>query len=212
MMSHKIDLKKTFAIIGTALIFLAVLFSCANTIPKPIVAHYSFEYKNQTYRIRSISSKNGEESLNELIGRNFMAVDLNQDRIVDRIIIGDAPLSKVQEIYEYGLNLLSQQGKLAEHKGDANHYVVAESCCVFEIKGFQIKNANPFNEFIVNENPNTNQSLIMVGIDQNADGMLDILVKGKTTLERLQHQYEETLRKGLAGNKIRKSQGQYIVK
>jgi hypothetical protein len=206
------SLKKTVIILIIFLIYSTVLTSCASTKPKLIVSHYRYEFNDQTYRIRSVNSEKKEECFNEVIAENFMAVDLNQDRIIDQIVLGEAELSEVQKVYDYGLQLLSQEHKLKERNTQVNQYIEIELCCLYEIKSFRSKNADSFNEFILTENRNKAEPPTTVGIDQNADGTLDVLVKGSKTLEQLQLKYQSMIDNGLAGNKMVKVNGMILVK
>ena len=66
------------------------------------------------------------ESCNQLSSENFIAADLNQDRIIDEIISGDVTLGEVQEIYDYCLNLLESQNKLSQIKKEDKKYTYSD--------------------------------------------------------------------------------------
>lgn len=210
---NKMKIHKNMSVIfSVSLIYLAIFTSCASTNSKLIVSHYRYEFENQTYRIRSVNSEKVEECFNELIGENFMAIDFDQDRIIDRIVLGEAQLSEAQKIYEYGLQLLLSENKLKEHITDISQYIKVEPCCLYEIRSFRVKDADPFNEFILIENRNIANPHTMVGIDQNADGTLDLLIKDSTTLERIQPEYESMIKNGLKVDKMIKVNGKILVK
>jgi len=206
------SLKKTVTSLCIFLIYLMVLTSCGSSKPKLIISHYRYKFDGQSLLIRSITSEKKEECFNELITDNFMAVDLNQDRIIDQIVLGEAELSEVQKVYEYGLQLLSQEHRLKEQVTSVNQYVEIEPCCQYEIKSFRSKDTNSFNQFILIENRNTFDAPMTVGIDQNADGTLDLLIKGSTTLEQMQPKYRSMINNALAGNKMVKDDGMILVK
>lgn len=205
-------MKRTTTFLGIISINLMILLSCASTKQKLIISHYSFDLDNQTYRIRSLISENQQECFNELIAKNYLAVDFNQDGIIDRIAMGDVELAEAQKIYDYGLDQLSKEHKLKEQVTQVSQYIQEEPCCRYEIKSFRIINSNPFNQFILTENRNTVSPQITVGVDQNADGTLDILVKGSTSLEDLQPKYQSMIKKGLEVNEMLKSNGTILVK
>jgi hypothetical protein len=205
-------MKKPVTLSGIVLINLMILLSCAGTQQKLIVSHYSFDFDNQTYRIRSVISEKEQECFNELIAKNFLAVDFNQDRIIDRITMGEVKLAEAQHIYEYGLEQLSKEHKLREQVTQISQYIQEQPCCLYEIKSFRIKNGNPFNQFILTENRNTGSLQTTVGVDQNADGTLDILVKGSSSLEDLQPKYQSMIKKGLEVNQMVKFNGMVLVK
>ena len=94
------------------LLSCVMLFGCAAQSPRFNVAQFWFDSNGETYRIRSITSEDKSESYNELIGEKFLAVDYNQDRIIDRILLGEASLSEAQKVYDYGLIQVTKQNKL----------------------------------------------------------------------------------------------------
>jgi hypothetical protein len=204
--------KKTVIITNIFLIYLLLLIACASTKSKLIISHYRYESDGQSYLIRSINSDKKEECFNELIAENFRAIDFNQDRIIDQIALGEAELSEAQKIYEHGLQLLSQEHRLKEHNTQINQYSEAEPCCLYEVKSFRSKNENSFNEFILTEDRNSINPLVTVGIDQNADGMLDLLIKGSKPLEEMQLKYQALISNGLAANRMVKADGMILVK
>ena len=199
-------------ILGIFLIMSVLLNSCASNKPELIISHYNYEFDNQKYYIRSISSEQQGECFNQLIGKDFTAVDFNQDQIIDRIVRGDIQLDEAQKIYDYGLQKLSRENKLKVHLTRVSQYIWEEPCCHYEIKSFRNENSNPFNQFILIDNRNSVSPNTMVGVDQNADGILDILVKGSTTLDQLQPKYESIIKKGLETHKINKVNGTILVK
>ena len=199
-------------ILGIFLIMSVLLNSCASNKQGLIISHYNYEFDNQKYYIRSISSEQQGECFNQLIGKDFTAVDFNQDQIIDRIIRGEVELDQAQKIYDYGLQKLAQEHKLKVHLTHVSQYIWEDPCCHYEIKSFRDNNSNPFNQFILIENRNTVSSQTLVSVDQNADGTLDVLVKGSTTLEELQPKYESIIKKGLEAHKIDKVKGMILVK
>ena len=60
------------------------------------------------------------QSCNHLIGNDFVAVDLNQDRIIDEIIRGDISKYEAQIIYDYSLELLEKENKLNQVRDKSN--------------------------------------------------------------------------------------------
>ena len=191
---------------------LMVLISCVSTKPKPVISHYRYKFDDQSFLIRSVNSEKREECFNELITENYMAVDFNQDRIIDQVVLGEAELSEVQKVYEYGLQLLSQEHRLKEQITEVYQFVQVEPCCQYEIKSFRSKNENSFNEFILIENRNSAEPLTTVGIDQNADGTLDLLIKGSGPLEQMREKYQLMINDGLAANKMVKINSMILVK
>jgi hypothetical protein len=207
---------KSFTKTCTGLIILLVsltfMFSCQATNSKIIVSHYRYDMDDTSFRIRSVNCEREQECYNELIAENFIAVDFNQDRIIDRIVMGEADLSEVQKIYEYGLEMLARENKLEEHVSDVSQYVEREPCCQYEMKSFRLSDTSPFNQFIITEGFDTSSPQTMVAIDQDADGTLDVMLKGSKTLEYMQQKYDSIINKGLAIGNLIKINGMILVK
>jgi hypothetical protein len=211
-MKNLCGLKIFLSLFGYLSLSLAFLYSCAGTNPNLRISNFKYNYDDESYRIRSINCEQEGESYNELIGANFLAVDYNQDRIIDRIVMGNAELGDAQKIYEHGLDLLSNENRLSENFTEVAQYLETEECCSYEIKTFRIKDSNTFNEYIFIENRNSDNSVISAAIDQDADGNLDLAIKGSLSLESLQSKYELMIQRGLETNKMIKMNGKVLVK
>jgi len=191
---------------------IAALNSCTTSNPVMRISNYRYDYEENDFRIRSVNCEQQEECYNELIGENFLAVDLNQDRIIDRIVMGEAELAEAQRIYEYGLDLLAKEHKLEEHRTEVTQYQEMELCCSNEIKSFHLRDADTFNEFILTENRETDNPVITVAIDQEADGTLDAIIKGSAVLEALQLKYAAMISTGLETGRMIKINETVVVK
>jgi hypothetical protein len=180
--------------------------------PQLSASQNRFAFKDATYRIRSISSTDRAEAYNELVGREVMAVDFDQDGIIDRILLGEVSLNDAQKIYEYGLAALAQKSKLQVRIPAAKRYVHESNNFLVEIISFRPAQAQPFNEFkIVDQRPVVCPEIIIV-VDRNADGTLDELLKGSVALEKIQTQYAEVLAAGLQKGELIKANGTILVK
>lgn len=204
--------KKRCTILILLLVCLTSIFSCQTTNSKIIVSHYRYDMDDNSFRIRSVNCQNEGECYNELIGENFIAVDFNQDRIIDRIVMGDADISNVQQIYEYGLNLLSRENKLEEHVSEVRQYVQEEPCCKYEIKSFRLKDTAPFNQLILIKDHNTAFPQTTAAIDQDADGTLDMLLKGDVSLKQMQSKYDSMIQQGLENSTLIRKDGKILVR
>ncbi|NLA21757.1 MAG: hypothetical protein GX870_01820, partial [Candidatus Marinimicrobia bacterium] len=69
----------TFLVIFSLGLIVLLLNDCT-TRPQTSVAQYQFTFEGEVYRIRSIHAVENNERYNELIGKNFLAVDFDQDR------------------------------------------------------------------------------------------------------------------------------------
>lgn len=193
--------------------FLAVvtLDGCASQQPQRSASQYRFVYHGESYRIRSIFSEDGKESYNELIGTKFLAADFDQDRILDSIILGEVNLTEAQEIYEYGLDRVTQEEKLQVRSPAITRYVQDSDGLHLEICSFRPANTEPFNEFKVAYKRQVVSSQLIVAVDQNADGRLDGILKGRVALEEVQPQYAEMIEAGLQNSQLVEINGRILV-
>ncbi len=194
------------------LTLLCLLYSCASTKPTVTAAQYRFTLNDEVYRIRSITSSDNSLSYNELLSDKFLAIDFDQDRIIDRITIGNIELAEAQKIYDYGLLMLSQENKLQERSPENHKYVYDDPNFYIEIKTFRPAGANPFNEFKITHKQPVIAPTITVALDGDADGNLDKILKGTETLEKLQAKYAEAIETGLRKNGLIKVNSVILVK
>ena len=197
---------------GWILLSLFTVYGCASQKPQLTASQYRFDFENETYRVRSISSEDGTESYNELIGKNFLAADFDQDRVIDSILLGEVNLSEAQRVYEFGLEKVAQEDKLHVRIPSVNRYVYEGYESYLEISSFRPPNAQPFNEFKITDKRQMVSPRIIVLVDQNADGTLDEILKGQVTLEEIQPQYAEAIEVGLAKRALIKTDGTILVK
>ena len=204
-------MKNILLIFSLLLINIFVYYNCAE---KPVhgSTFYNFEYDGENYRIRSVSVENNGYSYNELIGKEFIANDYDQDGYIDKITIGDIGITYAQKIYEQALSLLAGQKKLQEIKPTYHKYQSTNSEYSYEIKSFQPNNAEPFNQFKVVEKEMKTQPGFIMGVDQRANGRIDTVVVGSMSLEEIQTLYSNVLEKGLQNRELIKTGDMIIVK
>lgn len=194
-------------IIGTML-----LYHCAPPKPQVRVSQYRFQMGDKDYRIRSILVGEQDGTYNEIIGDAFVAKDYNQDRILDRITLGDFNLSEAQKIYEYGLDLAAKENKLNKRTDGEKIYQYENTDYYFEIRSFSLSDTPPSNEFKIVDKRSDKPDQIIVIIDQNADGTLDEVLKGSTTPDAMQSKYNEALQAGLKKRKLVQEDSRILVK
>lgn len=204
--------KRISIFFGGLLLIVFMLYGCAAHKPQVRVSQYRFNLEDNTYRIRSISSKDKAESYNELIGVKFMAVDYDQDGIIDCILLGEASLDEAQKIYEYGINGVAKENKLQVLNPGINRYIQEKNDFQIEIRSFRPVNAQPFNEFKITDNRPIVRPEVIILVDQNADGILDEVLKGSVALEEYQPQYDEMISSGLQKGDLIKVNGTILVK
>lgn len=189
---------------------LIILSGCSSSKLK--VAEYEFVYNGQTYTLRSSYSRGNPESHNSLIGNSFVAVDMNQDGIMDKVIKGNVALSEAQKIYHYSLGMLEREGKLNEINKKSKEFTLNKSNYKFSIKSFSPKSGQ-FNEFIiVDKSPSLYSYKKSMFIDRGADGKLDEVLEGGVLLKNAQQMYDETISEGLKRSELVKKDGVVLVK
>lgn len=189
-----------------------LLCACAREELRVKASQYRFKLDGENYRLRSITSEGESKFYNELIGAEFMAVDFDQDRILDCILLGEASLEEAQAIYEYGLNELSKENKLQLRMPTAKRYQHESNDLRLEIISFQRTNGQPFNEFKITGARQMVTPLLNVFVDRNADGTLDEVLKGAMALEKAQAQYAEMIEAGLQRQALIRTNGMILVK
>ena len=177
------------------------------------IAEFEFQYKNVDYKIRSAYCPDNPESCNQLISDKFVAIDINQDRIIDEIAGGNATLSEAQEIYDYCLNLLENQNKLSQIQKDDKSFTFSNYEFNFEIRTLYVKTNEPLNEFaITDKRTKGREYMVSVFTDHQADGILDEWLKGILQLKEAQLMYGQAIEKGLLDKKLMQINNTIIVK
>lgn len=194
------------------ILFLLMLTKCASSEKNMRVSQFNFDYKGESYVIRSSYCPDDPASCNELIGNNFIAVDFNQDRFMDKIIKGNIPLSEAQEIYDYCLGILERQNKLEEINRKLFEYFVKKTDFDYTITTFYGRSGSPFNEFKITDKRKPLTTQIYIFNDNNADGVLNDSIKGNFKIQEAQIEYERIIEKGLKENELLKSNDMVLVK
>lgn len=213
MISSNLKIKTSIfpLIYFVSIVLLFGITACVSSELK--VSEFEFNYNNKNYIIRSAYCPNNPESCNQLMGDNFIAVDMNQDRIIDDILKGDITLLEAQEIYDYSLDILSKQGKINEINRESKKYLIEVDDYNLEMISFFPRSKSPFNELKVFEQRNELfKSSEYFFVDHNADGNLDLLLKGTMSIEKAQEYYSKLVQMGLENNKLIKLNDFIVVK
>jgi len=202
--------QKMFLLFSFLLLF-SFFYSCSATKPLNTATYFRFNFDDEAYRIRSVSSVDNGNSYNELIGKDFVAIDYDKDRIVDKITLGKAKLADAQKIYDYGLNILIQKDMIQIYSVNTIDYIQENSEYDYQIKSFHPDGAEPFNEFkIIRKHELTDTEIIL--IDKNADGTVDEVLKGPVhEVTDYQDRYNYVINAGLEKNKLVKKGEQVFV-
>jgi hypothetical protein len=208
---HRWQINSTFLIVFSLALFVLLLSNCT-TRPQTSVAQYQFTFDGELYRIRSIYAAESNERYNELIGKNFLAVDFDQDRIIDKISVGTTTLAKAQKIYDYGLEMLTKENRLKEITPENHKYIEEFEDFHLELKSFYPVNAKPFNQFKIISKKQLVNPETAVAIDYDADGILDEISKGTISIQQAQVQYDNLINLGLQKNRLVKVDNAILVK
>ncbi|HEX9972232.1 MAG TPA: hypothetical protein VGD14_09195 [bacterium] len=206
------QLKKTSTFWGAFFLIIFIICGCAAQKSQIRVSQYRFNLADETYRIRSISAKDKSESYNEVIGEKFIAADYDQDGVIDTIVLGEVSLNQAQKIYDYGINGVTKENKLRILNPGIDRYMHEKNDFQLEIRSFRPMNAQPFNEFKITDNRPIVRPEVIILVDQNADGILDEVLKGSVALEKYQPQYDEMIASGLEKGDLIKVNGMILVK
>jgi hypothetical protein len=202
---------RCFGLSGLLLIF-GLLQNCAHQ-PAPLaVSQYRYTMADQDYRIRSIRSPEKSQSYNEVIGEKFLAVDYDQDGVLDAVVLGNTPLTEAQQVYDFGLKRLSREQKLEVRNPDVAGFILDQDNLRLEIRTFRPAATAAFNQFKIIDSRQLVQTEILVFIDHNADGVLDEALKDASLTEKYQSCYAEMIQKGLAKGKLHQVNGMILVK
>ena len=195
------------------ILILLILFftdSCTTLKPLTTASYFRFSLDDDSYRIRSVRSVEEGNSYNELIGTDFVATDYDQDGIIDKVVLGDKDLSKIQQIYDYGINMLVDKNKLKYCTVETVDYMQENSEYDYQVKSFRPDGEEPFNEFkIIRKYVLSDGDVVM--IDRKADGILDEVLKGPADeINDIQERYTYVLNTGLEKKKLVK-EGETIL-
>lgn len=187
------------------------IFNCSSTADLR-VSEFKFNYNGENYLLRSAYCPKNPRSCNQIIGPNFIASDMNQDRIIDEVINGNIEISKAQAIYDYCLDVLAKQGKVNEIDMGNKTFSFNEGNRSYEIKSFSSVKGNNFNQFSIKDNFHSGIGEISVFIDDNSDGTLDEILKGKIAISDAQNKYSMAIEKGLSAHNLSKVNGYILTK
>ena len=183
-------------------ILLIIIFtSCMSTELR--VSEFRFSYNNQNYVVRSAYCPGNPNSFNQLIGDHFVAIDMNQDRIIDKITPDGYTLAEAQKIYDFCLNFLEKKDKLNRVEKYNEIFSFEDSDYIYEIKTFYPKTGLPFNEFTIKDKEAGKFNIkISVLLDEEADGILNKLLIGDIYISDAQKKYNRILKIGLARDEL----------
>jgi len=163
----------------------------------------------ETYQIVSVNSPAEGKPFNQLIGKDFIVVDYKQDQTIDKVMAGNPEMmSEYQKIYKYGINQALEKGKLKERE-NIHSYSNSTEMKYYNIITYFSAVEKPYNEFIYAEVFAVKK--VIKALDRNADGQLDIITSGVYDLKKLQKEYSNFIKSGVANHRIAYTDGMYLV-
>jgi len=163
----------------------------------------------ETYQIVSVNSPAEGKPFNQLIGKDFIVVDYKQDQTIDKVMAGNPEMmSEYQKIYKYGINQALEKGKLKERE-NIHSYSNSTEMKYYNIITYFSAVEKPYNEFIYAEAFIIKK--VIKALDRNADGQLDIITSGVYDLKKLQKEYSNFIKSGVANHRIAYTDGMYLV-
>jgi hypothetical protein len=201
-------MKSPFAIACVASIFVAT--GCGST--KTERTHYSFPffYDGVEYHIISVVSPEdgGHNFLTRREGGQvvFSAKDEDQDGILDTVVIGDVSLVLANDIYSGGIDQARNRGKYRELPG-SRIFQYSRLGYTLMVRTITPDEGELYNTFIHFDA----QGYEVIGVDDDADGVLDRIKKGSADLTASQEQYGIVLEEGVRLGRIRATDSRYVV-
>jgi len=193
-------------------ILVLITLNCAGIFDsRSDATSFSYRFKGKEYRILSGSSANTNQNFNQLLGKDLVAVDLAQDGVIDLIRMGSITLPEAQIIYDYGINLAKESNKLRKKQPAFNHFLEETFDFYYEIITFKLEDGRIYNQFKISRK-RTKYPELIAAVDNNADGTLDEMRKGKADLKNLQKKYSSVLKTGLRRGELIRENGMIIVR
>ena len=195
---------------GWTLVAVSVLLNCGPARPKIEIGGYDFTCQGETYRIESVAP-NFAEGYNILLRKEgerlvFKATDKEQDGVLDRIDIGDISLEQARAIYQKGLEAGEKLGKL-KRKTVARDYRTVLDRRNITMVTYILALGEIYNKLIIDDSFHR-ESIV---IDEDSDGIIDRVEKGRDSLDNYQTFYDRVLGQGVREGYIEKWEGQYLV-
>lgn len=191
-------------------IFVLAHTGCGSTKTERTQYLFPFFYDGVEYHIISVVSPDGGGH-NFLTRREggrvvFSAKDEDQDGMVDFVVIGDSSLAWANDVYSGGIDEARNRGKYRELRGSRifEYSRLGYMLIVRTIIPDEGEFYNTFIHFDARRHE-------IIGVDDDADGVLDRITKGIADLEASQELYRTVLKEGVRLGRIQATDGRYIV-
>lgn len=204
--------RTVYTMAGLILCFVfSVMMSCSTQRPMVSASKYKYIYNGEECQIWSILDLENDLKQNRLITEGFRATDIDQDGIIDIITSGISTLENAQKIYSAGIDMAIMEKKVSRRIAEISTYLYENTIYTYEIKSFRPIQSQPFNEFKITDKRPILMPKVYVLIDQQADGLLDDVVKGRVTPDKFQAKYTDAINEGLEKRKLAKVDNMILV-
>ena len=132
--------------------------------------------------------------------------DDDQNGTLDTLLINGMSLDAANSIYASGIELARQEGKYSQQHG-AGVFEYSIAGLSYVIHSFDLDTEEAYNTFVYTDADGSE----IVGLDEDADGVLDRFKKGTGDLESTQQLYAIALREGMREGRIAVERGRYLV-
>lgn len=200
----------TSCLVLLLLVLVLVNTGCGSTKTEPTHYSFPFTYGGVEYHIISVISieDDGHNFLTRRDGGRvvFSAKDEDQDGILDDVLIGDMSLASANDIYSSGLEQARDRGKYRELPG-SRIFEYLRLGYTLVVRTITPDEGDFYNTFIHFDA----QGREVIGVDDDADGVLDRIKTGRANLEASQQQYATVLKEGIRVGRIRVLDQRYVV-
>lgn len=194
------------SIVGACLL----LWGCVATKEPPGTRMFTFDFEGRTYAI--VSTDAGTAEGNVLLRRDhsqpfLRADDFDQDGVLDTVRAGPLTLAAANRVYLHGLAEAAAQGK--RHVVSQTHtFALPLPEGTFVVQTVMAPDERPFNRFL---SPAPLGERSGVALDEGADGRLDRVLQGATSLAQRQERYTQVIEVGIRSGQMVKRGERYLV-
>lgn len=159
---------------------------------------FSFNYLGKKYQIET-GTGNFELGYNILGCREkdivyLQAVDKEQDGVIDEVIIGNCGLEEANRIYQYGINYGYELG-LIKQKMFPRKFETNDQLYHYVLKTYVLSTGIVFNRLLIEHKMKLRSNVQL--IDMDADGNINRIEEGISTMDELERQYKYVIDKGI---------------
>ena len=196
----------------SALVMLSIIAGCATTRTPKTRTNYLFEHSGKQWKIEGTNPA-------ETLGINYLvlydneevvfkAADNDQNGTIDEILHGNVSREEAQRVYEAGIERSRKQGMMKKRFIDRT-YVFSDVNNNYRIETYNLAKGTAYNRFVITDKHHPQHKAI--GIDANAYGQLNKVVKNGKEMNYYQKYYQKIMERGVKKGDIEMVNGKYLV-